>query len=245
MRWKRTLLLAAVLVSLFSVAVSDGHAIARAGKLGKDAVIALLAGPLALLDERSPGGRGPGALLSIKSRPYERALPTVRDRVTLLDGAPVVDIDIPLGTFAPISNPRPGDNAIPQDETPGTPISQAFIDFPGILLGDTPPLPGGSTTPPPDTPPPDTPPPNPPTPPPSSFPPPDTPPPQGTFPPQGPPTPPGSGGTPPPPPGSGGTPPPPPGIVSVPEPASWTMTVLGLLAIGAACKRDRKRRRQA
>ena len=240
MSWGRTLLLAAVLASLFSVAVGDGRAIARIGnigKLGKEAVTALLSGPLALLDERSPGGRGRGALRSIKSRPYERALPTVRDRVTLLDSSPLVEIDIPPGTFAPVSYPQPGGNTPPEDFTPSAPFSQPFTDFPGIMAGGMPPLAQYSTTPPPGSGG------SPPSPPGSGGSP--SPPPPGSG--GSPSLPPGSGGSPPPPPppGSGETPPPPPVITPVPEPASWTMALLGLLAVGAAHQYARNQRRRA
>ena len=65
-RWKRTLLLVPLLAGLFFVAVagSGDPAIGKATKAA--AILAALNDPLSLFAERSPGGRGAGALLSTK-----------------------------------------------------------------------------------------------------------------------------------------------------------------------------------
>jgi hypothetical protein len=82
-RWKRTLLLVPLFVGLFFVAVAErGHpASSKASKPGKSGLLAMLADPLSLFAERSPGERGAGPLLSTKpGGPQERVLSEVRER---------------------------------------------------------------------------------------------------------------------------------------------------------------------
>jgi hypothetical protein len=234
MRWGGTFLLAAALAALFSMALGDGgRAITQAGKLSKKVAIALLTFPVALLDERSPGARGQGALRSTKSAPHERVLPTVRDRISPLGGSPVVNIDIPPGTFAPLPNAQPEEIILPQDLTFGALLSQPFLTFPGTMLGGTPPLPPNAPTPPQGTAPPpllDTSPPGPSG---AASPPPGAP---------GVPPPPagGSGTSSPPPPEGSGTSSPPPTTVVIPEPGSSTIVISGLMAIGVLSRRRSK-----
>jgi hypothetical protein len=77
-------LLLPLFVGLFFVAVAErGHpAASKANKPGgKGGLLAMLADPLSLIAERSPGERGAGALLSTKpGGPQERVLAEVRDR---------------------------------------------------------------------------------------------------------------------------------------------------------------------
>lgn len=80
-RWKRTLLLTALFVCLFFVAVAErgGPAIS---KIRKDGIVATLLDPMSLFAGRSPGERE-GALLPTKlakAGPEERVLSEVRDR---------------------------------------------------------------------------------------------------------------------------------------------------------------------
>src|SRR5262245_33527474 len=81
-RWKRTLLLTALFVCLFFVAVAErgGPAIS---KVRKDGIVATLLDPMSLFAGRSPGERGEGALLPTKlakAGPEERVLSEMRDR---------------------------------------------------------------------------------------------------------------------------------------------------------------------
>lgn len=228
MRWGGTFLLAAAFAALFSVALGDGgRAITQAGKLGKRVAIALLTSPLALLDERSPGARGQGELRSTKSAPRERVLPTVRDRISPLGGSPIVNIDIPPGTFAPLPNALPEETILPQDLTFGALLSQPFLAFPGTLLGGTPPFLPNASTPAQGTSPP--------------------PPPLDTSPPgpSGAASPPGTPGIPPAPAGGSGTSSPPPPTIAIPEPGSSTIVIFGLMAIGVLSRRRSKRQRRA
>lgn len=109
-RWKRTLLLVPLMVTLiFAAAVEHGHP--AAGKTGKGGIMAALMDPLALFAERSPGERGGGALLSTKGAlgPSERVLSEVRDRDPGLG-------DPPADAFAPVT---PEDIAALPDGLPG------------------------------------------------------------------------------------------------------------------------------
>jgi hypothetical protein len=240
MRRKRTFLLAAVLAGAFSIALGDGNwAVTQIRKLGAKADIALLTSPV--LGDRSPGGRGKGMLLSTKIQPHERVLPSVRDRVTLVGGSPIVNIDIPPGTFAPTLDTPTGESILPENLTFDGLVSRPFIDYPGSLLGGAGPLLQNATTPAQDTSPSQV----------SSQ----VTSPLGpigdTSPPSGPSgTPPSSGpfGDPSPPPGSWGVPPgspSPTGTVVIPEPASWTFLVFGFVMVGVASRRDLKRQRPA
>jgi hypothetical protein len=79
--WKRTLLLASVLAGLVIVGVVE-YCDPAFSRVAMADIVAALQDPLALFAERSPGERGPRALLSIKSikGPHERVLSTVRER---------------------------------------------------------------------------------------------------------------------------------------------------------------------
>jgi len=228
-------LLAPLLAGLFFGAMA-GQGFSAVGRINLQAVLVALQDPLSLFAQRSPGKRQSGRLHPLKSakgRPHERVLASVRDR----PAAPTAGNPGPVGGDIPGSSvtipiippqyemPPEGPIITGQPPFPVPPIPFVPIDNPG------PPI-----TPPPGTPPPGTPVPPPGTP----VPPPGTPvPPPGTpTPPPGTPTPPPE--TPTPPPGTP-TPPPetPPGI-TVPEPASWTMMLLGVLALGVARRRLRK-----
>jgi hypothetical protein len=90
--------------------------IAEPGKRGiiadlKGRIVAALADPIALLNERSPGRRGPGALHLTKSgaRPHERVLADVRQREPssgLVPGAePAAIVNIAPAAVAPSGGP--------------------------------------------------------------------------------------------------------------------------------------------
>ena len=220
MRWKRTILLAALLAGLFSIALGDGGTTAaRVIQLSKKAVAAVaasLTAPLALLDERSPGGRGRGALLSTKSEPRERVLPTVRNRLTPLANSPIVNIDIPPGMFAPTPRAQAVEPILPDDLTLGGLVSQPFIDFPGSTIAGLPGSSGGSS-------------------PPSGG---SSPPSGGSSSPSGGPSPPSGGSSP-----LAGGASPQSSTVPVPEPTSWSILIFGILALGVAYQRRCKPRR--
>ncbi len=209
-RWKRTLLLVPLLVGLFFVAVAErGHP--ASGKAGaRGALMAALTDPLSLFADRSPGGRGAGALLSTKPMktamadpgPEERVLAGVRDRDPPVDGLPELPgLNDPAFAAAPGGLPPgggPGDPADPPaGGSPFSPFSSLPpLGGPGFVSG------GGG--------------------PPGSDPPGSGPP--GTDPP-------GVG-----PPG-GGPPGLPPVLSAVPEPGTWAMLIFGFFAVGAAMRR--------
>lgn len=137
-RWKRTLLLVPLFVGLFFVAVAErGHpAASKVSKPGKGGLLAMLADPLSLFAERSPGERGTGALLSTKpGGPHERVLAEVRDRDPAAGApgaaAPPGPNDPVFGvapdTFSPGGDPGAG--APPGDAAGGDPDFSPF--FPG------------------------------------------------------------------------------------------------------------------
>jgi PEP-CTERM motif len=136
-RWKRTLLLAPVLVGLFFVAVAE-HSGLAINKMSAAGIIAALKDPLTLFAERSPGGRGSGALLPTKSKPgpHERVLSAVREREPPL-GIPS-GVDNPVFTVTPgglaTSNALPGDDPLPGDQVAGSPSSAPR--FPLAKFGD-------------------------------------------------------------------------------------------------------------
>ena len=112
-RWKRTLLLTALFVCLFFVAVAErgGPAIS---KVRKDGIVATLLDPLSLFAGRSPGERE-GALLPTKlakAGPEERVLSEVRDR------------DPGIGDPAGAAPPDPG--LLPDAGLPGAPAEGAL-----------------------------------------------------------------------------------------------------------------------
>jgi len=184
-------------------------------KVSREMIVAALQDPLSLFSDRSPGERLPGALLSTKKGPHERVLSTVRERPQASDLPPGTDTPI-FSAAPPVFESSPTAPPTGQFTGPpafGPPFSNTPFLYPGPPPGAVPP--GGT--------------------------PPDGAPPGGT-PPGG--TPPGGtppGGTPP-----GGTPPgEPPGTpptIPVPEPATWTMMLLGLLAVRMAARLRTARR---
>lgn len=203
---KWAFLLVLIPVSLAFVAAVE-HGNPAIGKAIRRKIIAALKDPLNLLDERSPGGRGPRMLLSIKG-PHERVLSTVRERAPPLSIPPVAAN--PLVAAAPdavasIPIAPPEFETLPQDQAVTPPPFAPFFPFAPL---DNPIVPGGTSTPisPVGTPTPIIP--------------------VGTptpIIPVGTPTPPETPGTPP--------------TIIIPEPASWAIMILGLLAIGAAVRR--------
>jgi len=80
-KWKRALLLSPFLVVIFLVAVIElSHAVISNVNVAH--IVSALTSPLTMFAERSPGGRGPGELLSTKPNfePHERVLSSVRER---------------------------------------------------------------------------------------------------------------------------------------------------------------------
>ena len=196
-------------------------------------IIASLKAPFTLFEERSPGTRRVGNLIVIKGKgnsikrkggPHERVLAAVRERPVLsapdtarvvLD-LPVV-LDIPPGALLPIPSTFPQLAAAPQYEitgaTPFAPVTP-FV-FTGSAVGEIP-APAGPLLPPvvafiPGGTVPTTP---------NSLP---------VSPPAG-----GTTGGPAGPPSGGGT-------IVLPEPAPWTMTILGLFAMGAIPRRPMRK----
>jgi hypothetical protein len=171
--------------------------------------------PLDLLDERSPGERGPRVLLSIKE-PHERVLSNVREREApaAIPEGPAVS-----GAFASIPIVPPEYDTAAADQFAGSPAFPFFPNGSRFFPGTT----GGTSTsgaPPPGAPPPDAPP--------GALPPPETlTPPPDAPPPEGPPP---------------GSPPIPPTMV-LPEPAPWT-TMIGLFGFGVAARRRVRKRDQ-
>ena len=214
-----------LLIGLFLGAMA-GQGFSAVTRINLQAVLAALQDPLSLFAQRSPGKRASGKLhptKSIKGRPHERVLAAVRDRPAAPPGESPNFGDVPPSSVTiPIIPPEydvPPEGPVITGTPPFPlpPIPFVPIDNPGPPINTPAPPPGtpepplGTPVPPPGTPPPGTPPPG--------TPPPGTPPP----------------GTPTPPPES------PPGIIiTVPEPASWTMMLLGVLAIGVARRRLRK-----
>jgi hypothetical protein len=190
MSWKRRLALAPLLAVLFLAGVAEfgSPAFSAASKrlvmTAWEDSLAALQDPLSLFAERSPGGRGAGALLSTKSKPYERVLSTVRDRE-----APVefpADDSAPSAAFASIPIAAP-EYESPRDQSVASLFFPPFFPtppgFPGFIPGAPP-----TGTPPTDTPPPESPPPE---------------------------SPPST----------------PPVTIVLPEPATWTVMILGLVAV--------------
>lgn len=156
-RWKRTLLLTALFVCLFFVAVAErgGPAIS---KVRKDGIVATLLDPMSLFAGRSPGERGEGALLPTKlakAGPEERVLSQVRDRDPGVGDPPpdpglLPDADLPGSRVA---NGLPGGPAGGAPFAPfvGSPFAppggpgDPFIPGPGAPPGGPPgtPPPGG------------------------------------------------------------------------------------------------------
>jgi hypothetical protein len=232
--WRRRLAIGLALLAIAFLAVAE-HArsdIADPGKRGiiaalKGRIVAALEDPLALLDERSPGRRGPGALHLTKSgaRPHERVLADVRQREPgpdLAPGAePVALVDIAPAAVAPPAAPPRDSTGIGGDGylmpgIIGAPLG--FPEFPGAfpggpaILGMLPGTAGnpGSPNAPPGT---------------GGGP---NLPPGNTGNPDSPNSPPGNADTPPggSPPGGGS-----PTTISIPEPATWLLMTLGLIVL--------------
>jgi len=200
--WKRVLLLASVLAGVVFVGVVK-YCDPAFSKVAMAEIVAALKGPLDLFAERSPGGRGARALISIKpiKRPHERVLSAVRERPHVIPpgldsavfaAAPEAVASIPM--VPPQYDTQPVDRIfspppffpgiIPTGLVPGSPPSTPVLPPAGPPTGpDVPPIIVG-------------------------------PPPPGT------PVPPGVPET------------PPPVTIVLPEPATWAMTIFGLFAIG-------------
>jgi len=167
-----------MLLGRFLIAVGPGgRAISKALKTK---IADVLGDPLSLFAERSPGGRGLGALLSTKAgfKPHERVLSTVRERPDIPPEANSPVFSAPQALESP-----PG--TLPEDQVTGPaasgpPFSNTPFLYPGpppegVPPTGTPPgegIPPGGT--PPGGPPPQGPPDTPTTPPTTSGPPPDT-----------------------------------------------------------------------
>jgi hypothetical protein len=205
--WKRALLLASVLAGLVFVAVVQ-YCDPAFSKVAMAEIVAALKGPLDLFAERSPGGRGARALISIKpiKGPHERVLSTVRERPAGIP--PVVDSPIFTASAAVASIPMipPQYDSQPVDRFFAPPPAAFFPGSPQGFIPGSPPqglVPG-------------------------------SPPSEPIVPPTGPDVPPIIVGPPPPgtpvPPSVPETPP--PVTIVLPEPATWAMMILGLFAIG-------------
>lgn len=261
MRWGRRFLLGALLAALFALAVGEGQLANNAiYEFGKQVVAGLTADPMAVLDKRSPRRRRAGPFSFTKSKPHERVLATVRDRLKPIAISPSLEIQIPAGTFAPSGGSPVAKLDIPPgffaSDGQGAPHHSGFSEdipfegaggqplLPAILAGNTPPpatvtAPGGSAGP------------------------------QSTQsaggpalqggglpqssspgePPGSSVPPPGSGSSPTPdtppggsPPGGSSGQPSPPGTLVVSEPSSSTILIVGLIAVGLGRRRLRKRR---
>ncbi len=152
-RWLRLLLLVPVLLGLLLVAITESdHSAAGEGHKG-GMLLAALKDPLSLFTERSPGGRGPGALLSTKPglTPHERVLSMVREHEPPNFVFPGVDGPITAlvpQSLASISDGDPGNDGVSGDPGgdpdffapffPGSQPSYPAV-FPGPALAPTPP----------------------------------------------------------------------------------------------------------
>jgi hypothetical protein len=147
-KWKRLLAPFLVLLLFAMMAELDGRLLSQTGRR---AIAAVLADPLSLLSERSPGLRGEGTLLSIKGRPRERVLSTARDRQPTLPEAiasipiipPQYDTTLAenrLGGFPPPTAAIPGSQAGNPGFVPeGLPVSGPYPSHPPArLLAATP-----------------------------------------------------------------------------------------------------------
>ena len=144
---------------MFVAVAERGHP--AISKVSGAAIVAALKDPLSLFADRSPGGRGSGALLSAKGHaggPEERVLASERDRDPPLGVSPPPG-DPPL-VFDPVDpgagGTLPGGGAPPQEPGIGSPPLSQF--FPLAALGGPEFIPGGGggTPPPGSTPPPST-----------------------------------------------------------------------------------------
>jgi hypothetical protein len=130
--WKRTLLLASVLAGVVFVGVVK-YCDPAFSKVAMAEIVAALQDPLTLFAERSPGGRGARALISIKpiKGPHERVLSTVRERPHVIPPG----LDSPVFAAAPeavasIPMVPPQYDTQPIDRIFGPP---PFAFFPGII----------------------------------------------------------------------------------------------------------------
>lgn len=128
-RWKRTLLLTALFVCLFFVAVAErgGPAIS---KVRKDGIVATLLDPLSLFAGRSPGERE-GALLPTKlakAGPEERVLSEVRDRDPGIGDPPAAPPASGLLPDAALPG-APAEGALPGGGDPGGSFAPFGLPF--------------------------------------------------------------------------------------------------------------------
>jgi hypothetical protein len=142
-RRKRALLLASCLIGLSVLAVGQS----REGGVSKAMILAALRDPLSMFSDRSPGDRGLGPLLSIKSDawPHERVLASLRDQGPASDLPP--ETDGPIVSNAPQSlESRPG--SLPMNPISGMPaFGPSFFDTPFLYSSPPPGIPAQLTTP--------------------------------------------------------------------------------------------------
>ena len=142
-------MLVPLLVALFFVAVAErGHP--ATGKAGAAGIVAALEDPLSLFGDRSPGGRGAGALLSTKPErtaaladgPEERVLSGVRDRDPGFGDIPpgLGDPVFGVGPEASVAGRTlPGDAPPSDDPFSGGPLGGPSFASSQPLLGQAPP----------------------------------------------------------------------------------------------------------
>ena len=144
-RWLRLLLLVPVLLGLIFVAVTGSDHSAAGVEHKGGMLLAALKDPVSLFGERSPGGRGAGALLSTKPgiAPHERVLSMVREHEPPNFVFP--GVDGPVTAVAPqslasVSGGDPGDDTGAGDPggdpgffAPFVPGSQP--GYPGVFAG--------------------------------------------------------------------------------------------------------------
>ncbi len=121
-----------LLVCVFFVAVTE-HGHPASGKTRKGGIIALLEDPLSLFEDRSPGGRGTGALLPTKlalaDGSKERVLSGIRDRDPGADDPGYVATPEALAADLPSDGILPGGGGDPGGG--GSPGGGGFGGFGG------------------------------------------------------------------------------------------------------------------
>lgn len=159
-RWRKGLILAGLLIATgtgagYVVTDKNGNGLGAGISAASAAVTAALADPLSMFTDRSPGGRGAGALTQTKG-PRERVATNVRHRppaakpatpvervLTSLRERPPIAADVPDLPF--VGNPTP---YVPVSEIVKPPIGPGPIIPPGPPLICCAPGPGPGPTPP-------------------------------------------------------------------------------------------------